>query len=89
MKVRRHICFSGEVQGVGFRYSASHLARPLGLTGWVRNLWDGRVELEVQGDEAAVSELLRGLDRQRWIRIDRMETRELPLEEDERGFRIR
>ena len=89
MKIRRHIFFSGEVQGVGFRYSASHLARPLGLTGWVRNLWDGRVELEVQGDEAAVSELLRGLDRQRWIRIDRMETRELPLEEDERGFRIR
>ena len=65
VKVRRHIYFSGEVQGVGFRYSASRLARPLGLTGWVRNLWDGRVELEVQGDEAAVAELLRGLDRQR------------------------
>ena len=88
MKVRRHIYFSGEVQGVGFRYSASRLARPLGLTGWVRNLWDGRVEMEVQGDEAAVSELLRGLDRQRWVRIAGMETRELPLEE-ERGFHIR
>ena len=48
-KVRKHIIFSGRVQGVGFRYTACYLARPLGLTGWVKNLTDGRVEAELQG----------------------------------------
>lgn len=47
--VRKHIIFSGRVQGVGFRYTACYLARSLGLTGWVKNLWDGDVEMEVQG----------------------------------------
>jgi len=89
MKVRKHIYFSGRVQGVGFRYSAIYLARPLGLTGWVENLWDGRVEMEVQGDEDAIAELLRGLRTQRFIIIDDMEIRTIPLVEDERSFRTR
>lgn len=86
MKVRKHIYFSGRVQGVGFRYSAIYLARPLGLTGWVENLWDGRVEMEVQGDEDAIAELLRGLRTQRFIIIDDMEIRTIPLVEGERSF---
>ena len=86
MKVRKHIYFSGRVQGVGFRYSAIYLARPLGLTGWVENLWDGRVEMEVQGDEDAIVELLRGLRTQRFIIIDDMEIRTIPLVEGERSF---
>ena len=89
MKVRKHICFSGRVQGVGFRYSAIYLARPLGLTGWVENLWDGRVEMEVQGDEDAIAELLRGLRTQRFIIIDDIEIRTIPLVEDERSFRTK
>ena len=48
--VRKHIFFSGWVQGVGFRYRALYAARAMGLTGWVQNLWDGRVEMEVQGE---------------------------------------
>lgn len=48
--VRKHIYFSGDVQGVGFRYRSCYIAQSLGLTGWVENLWDGRVEMEVQGD---------------------------------------
>ena len=47
--VRKHIFFSGDVQGVGFRYRSFYIAQSLGLTGWVENLWDGRVEMEVQG----------------------------------------
>ena len=47
--VRKHIYFSGRVQGVGFRYRSYYIAQSLGLTGWVTNLWDGRVEMEVQG----------------------------------------
>lgn len=82
MKVRRHIYFSGRVQGVGFRYSATYLARPLGLTGWVKNLWDGRVEMEVQGDERAITRLLDELNDQRYIRIDDMEITAIePIEE--------
>ena len=40
--VRKHIFFSGDVQGVGFRYRSFYIAQSLGLTGWVENLWDGR-----------------------------------------------
>ena len=48
--IRKHILFYGRVQGVGFRYHATYKASLLGLTGWVRNLEDGSVEMEVQGD---------------------------------------
>jgi acylphosphatase len=49
---------TGRVQGVGFRASTVAEARACGLTGWVRNLADGSVELEAQGDEALVAALL-------------------------------
>ena len=77
--VRKHIIFSGRVQGVGFRYTACYLARPLGLTGWVKNLWDGDVEMEVQGDEASIARLVEGLHQGRFIRIERMETEMIPV----------
>lgn len=78
-KVRKHIIFSGRVQGVGFRYTACYLARPLGLTGWVKNLWDGNVEMEVQGDPAAIERLINGLESGRFIRIDHMDVTERSL----------
>jgi len=42
---------------VAYRYHTVHTARRLGLTGWVRNLADGRVELEAQGAKADLEEL--------------------------------
>ena len=66
--VRKHIIFSGRVQGVGFRYTA-----------WVKNLWDGDVEMEVQGDEASISRLVERLHEGRFIRIERMETEVIPV----------
>lgn len=89
MNVRKHIYFSGRVQGVGFRYSAIYLARPLGLTGWVENLWDGRVEMEVQGDEESIAQFLKELRTQRFIIINDMEIREMEPIERERSFRTK
>lgn len=49
---------SGRVQGVAFRHFTKVEARRLGLRGWVRNLDDGRVETWIEGDEAALEELV-------------------------------
>ena len=48
-QARVHLLISGRVQGVGFRESTRMLAERVGLTGWVRNLPDGRVEVELEG----------------------------------------
>ncbi len=87
MKVRKHFYFSGRVQGVGFRYQACRIARSLGLAGYVKNLWDGRVELEAQGEESQVWDLVSALHRQPYIQIDDMETADMALKE-ERGFQM-
>lgn len=83
--IRNHIIFYGSVQGVGFRYYSVNKARQLGLTGWVRNLYDGTVEMEVQGEEQAIDELIMFLDRQRYIRIEKMDVKSQTLQ-DEYGF---
>ncbi len=51
-----HAVVLGRVQGVGFRYWALEEAQRLGLTGWVRNLRDGSVEVEAQGEEEKLFE---------------------------------
>ena len=48
----------GEVQGVGFRYTARLEAQRIGVTGWVTNRRDGSVEAEIEGDEASVHAML-------------------------------
>jgi acylphosphatase len=58
---RLHVVVRGRVQGVGFRYFVLRRARALGLTGWVRNRRDGAVEVQGEGDRAALEELLERL----------------------------
>ena len=87
-EVRKHIVFYGRVQGVGFRYTAKYLAPSLELTGWVKNDWDGTVTMEVQGREQLINKLLTGLNHSRFISIEWMDTKEIPLEE-ERSFDVK
>lgn len=86
MNVRKHIRFYGKVQGVGFRYHATYKARLLGLTGWVRNCYDGTVEMEVQGEAEAIAALLLYLHSQRFIQIKRMDEETIERKE-EREFK--
>lgn len=55
-QIRAHVYVSGRVQGVSFRWFTLHKARELDLTGWVKNLWDGRVEAVFEGHEKSVRE---------------------------------
>lgn len=86
-KIRKHFYFSGRVQGVGFRFQACRIAQGLGLTGYVQNLWDGRVELEAQGEERVIWDMVTALHKQPYIRIEDMETEDMALKE-ERGFQM-
>jgi acylphosphatase len=63
--VGRLVHYSGEVQGVGFRATAVSIARAYRVTGWVRNLPDGRVQLLAEGSEEEVTRFLDAI-RDRW-----------------------
>lgn len=87
-KIRQAISFTGRVQGVGFRYKVSHLANYLGVTGWVRNEYDGSVSAQLQGLPDEIDRIIQSLNQDRYIQIDEIYRKEIPLEEDERGFRV-
>ena len=84
--LRKHLVFSGDVHGVGFRWRARHAARAVGATGWVRNERDGRVSMELQGTEEQIDQVLDALERGLYIRISDIEVRSLPAEPEERSF---
>ena len=86
--IRKELRFFGFVQGVGFRYRAQYAASACGVTGWVKNEWDGSVYMEVQGSEEQIQRMLHMLTSGSFIRVDRMEERRLAVEESESGFAI-
>ena len=63
--IARMVHYSGKVQGVGFRATAVEIARDYPVTGWVKNLDDGRVQLLVEGKEEDVKKFLDAV-RKRW-----------------------
>ena len=81
-KVRRHIIFYGYVQGVGFRWKAMYTARQLGLSGWVRNLDDGSVEMEAEGTERDIEALINAMEEHSWGSVERVESKLIPLHGD-------
>lgn len=57
-KVRAHLLIFGRVQGVAFRCYTQEIAQSLEIKGWVRNCWDGKVEIVMEGDEEKVEQLI-------------------------------
>ena len=57
----RHVFYEGRVQGVGFRFTCKQIARGYEVSGWVRNLPDGRVELQCSGEREEVEDFLEGI----------------------------
>ena len=85
-----HALVSGLVQGVGYRLFVRRHAVELGLTGWVHNLPDGRVELEAEGERAALDTLLAHLRQgPRDGRVDHMAVTWQAAQGGEVGFEIR
>jgi len=82
--VQSHIFYSGTVQGVGFRFTTQRLANELNLTGWVRNLSDGRVEILAEGSKEKTQELIDQLDK--YFASD-IESREIDFISRQDGFR--
>lgn len=87
--VRRHMYIEGRVQGVGFRYHSTYIAQHVGVTGWVRNLYDGRVEMEAQGTPEQINEMIRQLGNQRYITISNIDSSEIPADPRSVDFRVK
>lgn len=88
-KVRKEIRFTGDVQGVGFRYRAQYAAQSLGVTGWVHNEWDGSVLMQAQGTDEEIAELIRLISKSLYIGIKDISYKIIEIDEAEREFHIR
>ncbi|MBR1761018.1 MAG: acylphosphatase [Schwartzia sp.] len=91
MKMVRHAgrCM-GRVQGVGFRVFVQGVARELGFTGWVKNMPDGSVVMEAQGDETLFGEFKERLQKGNGLcKVEHMTFEFRKNVEDETGFEVR
>jgi acylphosphatase len=88
--VAKRVYYEGHVQGVGFRFSVKSVATGFDVVGWVKNLIDGRVELEVQGEESEVNGFLEAiLESQLRRHISRFVVKDVPTKSGVKGFMIR
>ena len=83
------VFFEGRVQGVGFRYRTVEIARRFSVTGYVRNLDDGRVELVAEGDAAEAEAFVGAVHRELARFIERAVVRQDPAQGGYSGFEIR
>ncbi|HEV3119402.1 MAG TPA: acylphosphatase [Gemmataceae bacterium] len=86
--VRKRAVFSGRVQGVGFRYTAQELAQDFAVSGYVRNLADGTVEVQAEGEPDQVSDFLAAISRRLAGCIEKASVEDAPSS-GITGFRIR
>jgi acylphosphatase len=88
--IGRHVFYEGRVQGVGFRYTARHIAKGYDVTGWVKNLTDGRVEMQVSGEPDEVDAFLTAIDTSELGSFIRnKEVSEIDVDPGAKGFEIR
>ncbi|MCD6554143.1 MAG: acylphosphatase [Anaerolineae bacterium] len=89
-QVRLHAVVHGRVQGVNFRYYTALEARRLGVVGYVRNRWDGTVEVVAEGERSLVEQLLAFLHRgPRWARVERVDVQWQAPTGEFRRFEVR
>lgn len=80
----------GRVQGVGFRAFVQSSAKALNITGWVKNMSDGSVTMELQGEDQIIEQLIEKIKQgRRRIKVTSFEISDLPFVEGEKGFAIR
>ena len=84
--IRKHIVFTGQVQGVGFRWRARQAAHLYDCTGWCRNERDGSVTMEIQGSGEAIDLVIQGIQTGRYVWIHGMDVTTIPVEPGECGF---
>ena len=87
--IRRTVLFSGRVQGVGFRYTTCRVAEDHAVTGYVRNLPDGRVEIVVEGDTSEVERFLTALKAEMASYIREVQQHDSPAGGEFRRFEVR
>lgn len=87
--IRKHFFFKGRVQGVGFRYRAQNAASLYSVTGWVKNLYDGSVEMEAQGTEEDIDKVVQALQDSHYIVINDMYVADRQPDPHENLFRIK
>lgn len=81
-KIRKHYILYGSVQGVGLRYRAYYAAQQLGVTGYIRNLDNGSVEMEAEGDRETLAKMLEVISSGHFVDIERIEEKVIPLQND-------
>ncbi len=90
--IARRVYFTGRVQGVGFRYSTKEIAMGFEVTGWVKNLADGRVEMLVKGEPEEVDSFIEDITESshlaNFIREVDVETTNVSLLDSVKGFTI-
>ena len=88
--IAKRVIFEGRVQGVGFRYTVKDLSRGFDVCGWVKNLPEGSVELQVMGEVDEVESFIREIAEESTVahHIKNLTEEKIPLLENGSGFRI-
>jgi len=84
----KHIIFTGRVQGVGFRFTALDIANRYRLTGLVRNLPDGTVEMIAQGPPDSIANCIRDIKESFGVYIRETKIKEIPTDSQYKDFKI-
>ncbi len=87
--IARQVFYEGRVQGVGFRYTVRHIATGFEVVGWVKNLADGRVEMQAGGEKDEVESFVKAIaESELASHISKQEINEISPLKNARGFEI-